>query len=84
MTEPVWHNLLKAALETEEDEIDCQQCNDLLDEYTDLLVAGAAPCQVMYQVKQHLNHCPDCAGVFECLLTIMDSGDQPWPCKPSL
>jgi aspartokinase len=51
---------------------------------TDLLLAGAAPCRVMNQVKQHLNHCPDCASVFECLLTIIDSAAQPWPCKPSI
>ena len=59
MTKPLWQTLLKSALETEEDEIDCQECYDLLDEYTDLLIAGAAPCKVMYLVKQHLKHCPD-------------------------
>jgi len=84
MTEPRWRALLKSALETEEHEISCQKCYDLLDEYADLLLAGAAPCQVMFFVKQHLDHCPDCAGVFECLLAIIGSSDQPWPCNPSV
>ena len=84
MSKPVWRSLLKSALETEEYEIDCQECFDLLDEYADMLIEGAAPCKVMTLVKQHLNNCPDCSVLFESLITIIGSQDDPWPCDPSL
>ena len=84
MTKPVWQTLLKSALETEEYEIDCQECYDLLDEYTDLLIAGAAPCKVMHLVKQHLKHCPDCTQLFEGLISIIGTDEQSWPCDPSI
>lgn len=84
MTEPTWQDLLKSALNAEEDEIDCQECYELLDEYADLMLEGAAPCKVMHVVKQHLDNCPDCASVFDCLISILGAGDQPWPCNPSI
>jgi len=37
--------IYKSALETQETEISCQECYDLLDEYTDLIIEGAAPCR---------------------------------------
>ena len=80
MTKPVWQTILKSALETEEDEIGCQECYDLLDEYTEMLVEGAAPCQVIELVQQHLKQCPDCSTLFESLITMIGSIDQPWPC----
>jgi len=82
-TKPKLNLIIKSALETQENEITCQECFDLLDEYTDLIVGGAAPCQVMNIVKQHLTNCPDCMKLFECVLTILGSTDEPWPCDPS-
>jgi hypothetical protein len=83
MTKPLWQTLIKSALETEEVEISCQECYELLDEYADLLIAGAAPCQVLTLVKQHLRHCPDCTDLFECLIAIIGIDEEPWPCDPS-
>jgi hypothetical protein len=82
-TKPKLNLIIESALETQENEISCQECFDLLDEYTDLIVEGAAPCQVMNVVKQHLKICPDCMKLFECVLTIIGSDDEPWPCDPS-
>jgi hypothetical protein len=79
-----WKLIIQSALETQENEITCQECFDLLDEYTDLIVGGAAPCQVMDIMKQHLKNCPDCMKLFESVLTIMGSIDAPWPCDPSV
>lgn len=84
MTKPVWQTLLKSALETEEYEIGCQECYDLLDEYTDLLIAGAVPCKVMHLVKQHLKHCPDCTHLSQSLISIIGTDEQSWPCDPSI
>ncbi len=83
MSKPTIKLLIQSALETKEKEISCQECYDLLDEYTDLIVEGAAPCQVMAVVKQHLKNCPDCTDLFESVLTIIGSVDDPWPCDPS-
>ena len=75
--------IIQSALETKENEITCQECFDLLDEYTDLIVGGAAPCQVMDIMRQHLKNCPDCTKLFESVLTFIGSVDDPWPCAPS-
>lgn len=81
MTKPL-QTIIKSALETENNEIDCQECYDLLDEYTDLLIAGAAPCKVLTLVKQHLKQCPDCTNLFESLIAIIGTDEQAWPCDP--
>ena len=49
---PLWRTLLKSALETEEYEITCEECFDILDMYADLVLEGTDPAEIMPQVKQ--------------------------------
>lgn len=71
MSESVWQALLKSALETEEIEIDCQECYDLLDSYAELLLTDDDPNQIMPAVKQHLKQCNCCIDELEALMIIL-------------
>jgi hypothetical protein len=71
MSEPMWQALLKSALETEEIEIDCQECYDLLDSYAELLLTDDDPNQIMPAVKQHLMQCNCCIDELEALMIIL-------------
>jgi Zn finger protein HypA/HybF involved in hydrogenase expression len=71
MAKRTWQLLLQSALETEEYEITCLDCFDMLDQYADLLLDGMDPDEIMLEVKQHLNHCPGCTGEFEALMTLL-------------
>ncbi|RME71500.1 MAG: hypothetical protein D6784_15055 [Chloroflexi bacterium] len=71
MADKLWQVLLKTALETEEYEITCLECFNLLDQYADLLLEGADPAELLPSVQQHLNHCPACTQEFETLLFML-------------
>lgn len=71
MTQRLWQVLLQSALTTEECEIDCLECFDLLDQYADLIIAGANPDAIMAAVRQHLNNCPTCTDEFETLMLML-------------
>jgi hypothetical protein len=73
MTEYKWQVLLKSAFETEEVEIGCEECHEVLDMYADLLLdSGANPTSVMPAVEQHLKQCRCCAGELEALMIMLD------------
>lgn len=67
----LWLSLLKSALETEEYEITCEECFEVLDMYADLILDGADPAQIMPLVKQHLNQCNCCARELEALVVMI-------------
>jgi Zn finger protein HypA/HybF involved in hydrogenase expression len=71
MAKRLWEILLQSALETEEYEISCLECFNLLDQYADLLLEGADPQEIMPTVRQHLNHCPTCTSEFEALVVML-------------
>ncbi len=71
MAKKTWQLLLQSALETEEYEIACMECFDLLDQYADLLLEGADPSEIMPTVRQHLKHCIGCTDEFEALITML-------------
>jgi hypothetical protein len=71
MTQRLWQSLLQAALTTEEYEISCLECFDLLDHYADLIIAGADLYEIMPAVRQHLNNCPTCTDEFETLMFML-------------
>lgn len=80
MANSLWQTLLKSALETEEYEIDCQECFGLMDLYADILMEGGDPAEIMPQVRQHLKHCNCCTGELEALIIMLQeaaAGDQP-------
>ena len=72
MTDSKWQTLLQSALETEDYEIACEECFELLDCYAELLIARENPDQLMPTVKQHLNQCNCCAGELEALMIMLE------------
>jgi len=72
MTNTTWQKLVQSALETEEVEIDCEECYNLLDMYADILVAKDNPDEMMPAVKQHLKQCNCCASELEALMVILE------------
>lgn len=73
MGQKAWQILLQAAVETEANEMDCEECFELLDQYADLIIAGTPPAEIMPLVKQHLNHCDCCTHQFEALLVMLQT-----------
>ena len=71
MTKQLWQLLLQSALETEEIEISCLECWNLLDQYADLILDGAEPDEIMPAVRQHLKNCPTCTHEFETLMLMI-------------
>lgn len=67
----LWRTLLQSALETEEHEINCEECFDVLDMYADLIIEGTDPADLMPTVKQHLNQCNCCANELEAMLVMI-------------
>ena len=72
MTNSTWQTLLQSTLETQDYEIACEECFDLLDMYAELLIAQENPDAMMPTVKQHLNQCKCCAGEFEALMIMLE------------
>ncbi|MCB9099351.1 MAG: hypothetical protein H6632_07410 [Anaerolineales bacterium] len=64
--------LLRAALETEEIEISCQDCYDMLDSYAEFLLSGTDPEVTMPGVTQHLKQCFCCEHEFEALMIMLN------------
>jgi hypothetical protein len=58
---------LRNIYETQEEEISCTECFDLVSSYVELEVAGQDAAAKMPQVKQHLNQCPACQEEHEAL-----------------
>jgi len=71
MAKKFWQLLLQSALETEEYEINCVECFNLLDQYADIIIEGADPAEIMPVVRQHLKHCPTCTQEFETLMVMI-------------
>lgn len=72
MAKTTWQALLRAALETEEYEIGCEECYDVLDMYAEVLLAEGNPARVMPTVEQHLKQCNCCAAELEALMIMLN------------
>jgi len=57
--------LLRLAARTQEQELSCTECFDLLPQYVDLEVAGEAPDQQLPLFRQHLEQCAVCREEYE-------------------
>jgi hypothetical protein len=71
MSNPHIQQLLSFIVETEDCEIGCDECFNLLDSYAETLFNGEDPEQVMPGVKQHLKHCFCCEHELEALLVML-------------
>jgi hypothetical protein len=70
---PMVKGLVGMIEKTHEVEIDCSQVYRLLDQYTEMVLRGEDPGQLMPLVKQHLDMCMDCHEEYEVLLKILES-----------
>ena len=67
MQPPAWRRLLHEIVNTDDDEISCSECFDLVSEYVDLEVAGTAGERTLPRLQRHLMHCGGCREEYEVL-----------------
>ena len=67
MERPAWQRLGRDIAHTEDEEISCSECFDLVSEYVDLEIAGAAHGRRLPQLEQHLQQCRVCREEYEVL-----------------
>ena len=58
---------LRNIYETQEEEISCTECFDLMSRFVELETSGQDAAAKLPQVKQHLNQCPACRTEYETL-----------------
>jgi len=58
---------LRNIYETQDEEISCTECFDLMSRFVELEASGQDAAAKLPQVKQHLNQCPACRTEYETL-----------------
>jgi hypothetical protein len=58
---------LRNIYETQDEEISCTECFDLVSRFVELEVSGQDAAAQMPKLKQHLNQCPACREEYENL-----------------
>jgi predicted anti-sigma-YlaC factor YlaD len=59
--------LLRDVADTDDEEISCTECFDLVSEYVDLEVAGVVGDRTLPRLQQHLRQCGVCREEYEIL-----------------
>ncbi|KKK61341.1 hypothetical protein LCGC14_3015300 [marine sediment metagenome] len=65
--------MVRGIMSSREDEIDCDECFEQLDHFSELSLAGKSADEALPLVKQHLETCPDCKEEFEVLLKALNA-----------
>ncbi len=60
-------SLIQALVLTQDNELDCDGCSELLAEFTEKALLGQTIPAALELVAQHLKLCPDCREEFELL-----------------
>ena len=71
---------LKNIYETNDEEISCTECFDLVSRFVELEASGQDAVLEMPQLKQHVNQCPACHAEYEALRDLRlleEKGDFP-------
>lgn len=70
---------LRNLFETQDEEISCTECFDLVSRFVELETSGHDAAAELPQVKQHLNQCRACRDEYEALrdLVRLDNQDDP-------
>jgi hypothetical protein len=76
MTQPDFDSFLWHIWKTEDEEISCTECFDLVPQYVDLEIAGGITNDTLPGLKQHLDCCAVCREEYETLrdLVRLDDG----------
>jgi hypothetical protein len=75
-----FYDWLRNIYETQDEEISCTECFDLVSRFVELDASGQDAAAKMPQVKQHLNQCPACRHEYETLRDLRrleDKGGMP-------
>ena len=67
MTKPDFDKLLRLIRKTEDEEISCTECFDLVPVYLDLEIAGRLAETALPRLGQHLDQCSACREEYETL-----------------
>ncbi len=62
------NKIVRAALETSDDELGCEDCLDQVDSFVETELAGLDAAAAMPLIHNHLQKCGDCREEFEALL----------------
>ncbi|HMB21525.1 MAG TPA: hypothetical protein VKP08_01780 [Anaerolineales bacterium] len=62
-----FERLLQNIYNTQEEEISCSECFDLVSHFVEVELSGADAAAQMPKVKQHLEQCPACHAEYETL-----------------
>jgi hypothetical protein len=71
---------LRNIYETQDEEISCTECFDLVSRFVELEATGQDAAAKLPQVTQHLNQCPACRDEYEALRDLRrleDDGGMP-------
>ena len=71
---------LRNIYETQDVEISCTECFDLVSQFVELEISGRDVAAELQQVKQHLRQCRACREEYETLRDLVlldDQGDAP-------
>jgi hypothetical protein len=75
---PAFQRLLRNIADTEDEEISCTECLDLVPEFVDLEVAGPTSDRTLPRLQQHLRQCGICHEEYEALRDlVLDADGRP-------
>lgn len=66
--EKLVETLLQKLIDTQQDEISCDEVHGLIDQFSELALAGADVKLLMPLMQKHITLCPDCQEEHEALL----------------
>lgn len=67
MERPAWQRLVRDIAHTDDEEISCSECFDLVPEHVDREIAGTLHEQRLPPLEQHLQQCGVCREEYEVL-----------------
>ena len=71
------NKLVRAALETSEHELGCDECLDEVNHFVEMELAGLDAAAAMPLIQNHLQRCGDCREEFEALLVAVRATEDP-------
>lgn len=66
-------NMVKAIMNTVDNEIGCEDCFSVLDKFIDLRAQGKNAAEIMPLVQGHLERCKDCHEEYDAILQALDA-----------
>ncbi len=79
MSESRFEELVRRVAATEDEELSCPECFDLVSDYVDLEIAGADPAVSLPRLAQHLRQCGVCLEEYETLRDLVRSNPSGYP-----